>query len=199
MYRLFDKCTELYIDFVNAQLERVPGAVNVNMHDTWWPPGLGTLCEDDLIVTISPETLVEFVVPYWNRISEEFGGIMIHSCGEYSHLFETMRDNVHELRGIWMNTGENSFEKAVAAFRGTDTVIIPRWVINKSQWYGDRVDFVKRILAQKDPDVSVFLQAHYFNLQRMHDPDVDDEPDQNAVGKEILRVIEKYVAKGVVD
>ena len=37
VHRLLDKCTELYIDFVKAQLERVPGVVNVNMHDTWWP------------------------------------------------------------------------------------------------------------------------------------------------------------------
>ena len=200
VHRLLDKCTEMFISFVEVQREMVPDLVLANgIHDTYLPPGLGALCEDDLILALSPRMAMEFVIPYFNRIADLYGGLVIHSCGDFTHLFETLRDNVHNLRGIWFNAGECSYERAVEVFRGTDVVLIPRWPLNQKYSFTSRVDFVKRILAGKAPDVSVLLQAHYFGSQSMHDPDVAEEEDQNAIAQDILRVIEKYLATGALD
>ena len=106
---------------------------------------------------------------------------------------------MHSLRGVWLNAGECSFRRAVDVFRGTDVVLIPRWVLNKQSWFKSRVDYVRHILASKASDVSVFLEAHHFADQSLHDPGVAEEQDQNAVSEDILRVIEKYSREGVID
>jgi len=190
VHRLLNVCTELFIAFLKAQRERVPDVVLSNLHeDCYWPQGLGVLCEDDLILTLSPAMLLEFIIPHYRRISEEFNGILFHSCGNYAHLFAVLRDNVPNVRGIWMNAGECSFERAVEVFRGTDTVIIPRWVLNKLRSFTTRLDFVRYILATKTPDISVLLQTNFFR-------DNERTPEaQNAVSEEILRILEAYVAQ----
>jgi hypothetical protein len=169
------------------------------MHDTYLPPTLGGLLEDDTVINISPQMALEFAIPYYNRISDAMGGCVIHSCGDWSHHFEMFKENVHNLRGIWFNAGECSFERAAEVFRGTDVVLIPRWPLSTKYFFRSRVDFVRQILAAKPPDVSVLLQAHHFGDQSRYDPGVADELDQNAVSEQIMLVIERFLRVGAVD
>jgi len=192
--RLLTVCTDLFIAFNKAQRELVPDLVLANLHaDTYWPQGLGILCEDDTIINLSPEMFKEFLMPHYCRISEEFDGIVTHCCGDYAHLFPVLRDHVPNVRGVWMNAGECSFQRAVDVFRGTDTVIIPRWVLNSIQSFSSRIDFVNFILATKTPDVSVLLQANYFDMSDGRKIE-GSLAEQNAVSEEILRLCEAYVA-----
>lgn len=189
--RLLARTTEMFAEFVQRQQQIVPDLVlEGGMHDTWLPKGYA-LVEDDLVMALSPEMALDFVVPCYNRLSEVLGGIVLHSCGDWSHHFEMLKRNVPGLRGIWFNVGECSFQRAVEVFRGTDVVLIPRWPLAQKYPFASRLDFVRQILAAKTPDVSVFLQAHYFRTCR--------EDDENAVSQEILRVIERYLRTGEVD
>ncbi len=188
---LLDKTTDMFIAFVQKQQEIVKDIVlEGGMHDTYLPPGLGGLVEDDTVINLSPQMALEFVVPCYNRLSDALGGIVLHSCGDWAHHFEMLKKNVHNLRGIWFNAGECSFRRAVEVFRGTDVILIPRWPMTRKYSFDSRLDFVRQILAAKTPDVSVFLQAHYF--------EVSPEDDVDAVSKEILRVIEAYLRTGKV-
>jgi len=192
--RLLTVCADLFIAFNKAQRERVPDLVLANLHgDTYWPQGLGILCEDDTIINLSPEMFREFLVPHYCRISEEFNGIVTHCCGNYAHLFPVLRDHVPNVRGVWMNAGECSFRRAVEVFRGTDTVIIPRWVLNSIQHFSSRIDFVNFILATKTPDISVLLQANYFGS--CNGKIEGSLAEQNAVSEEILRLCQAHVAR----
>ena len=193
--RLLTVCNDLFIAFNKAQRERVPDVVLANLHaDTYWPQGLGILCEDDTIINLSPEMLKEFLLPHYQRISEEFNGFVTHCCGDYAHLFPVMRDHIPNLRGVWLNGGECSFQRAVEVFRGTDTVIIPRWVLNSIQRFSSRTDFVDFILATKTRDVSVLLQANYFGINDGRAIE-GSLAEQNAVSEEILRLCREYVAR----
>jgi len=145
------------------------------------------------MLNFSPKTFTELLVPLYNKISDAFGGFGLHSCGDYSHLFTSLRDNVRNLRAIHINAGENSFKKAVEVFKGTDTVIIPRWVLNKTEKYVDRADFVRDILRNKTDDVSVFLQAH-----RLGDQGGVPEENENIMGYKIMSIIERYNQTGEV-
>jgi len=197
VFNLMGMCTDLFIDFVKEQKKYAPNIVPVCMHDTWWPKDLGVLCQDDFIINLSPLKFLEFVVPYYNKISDIFGGIIIHCCGEFSHLFSVMRDKIRNLRGIWLNAGECNVKKAVEIFRGTNTVIIPRWVLNQVNCFKDRIDFINYILQLKTPDISMFIQAHSFiEHTSITQPGViKPEDDHNLVSKMILNIIEDYEKK----
>jgi len=53
----------------------------------WIPDGAGLSIANDASVMLPPALHDEFSVPYLNRLSEEFGGVYIHSCGNWTHLF----------------------------------------------------------------------------------------------------------------
>ena len=200
VHRLLDQCNELLISFFKQQKRIAPKMVMNSVYDMYWPDGAGNYSGSDFLALISPTQALEFAIPYINRMSDAFGGILVHSCGEWAHQFEVIRDNVHNLRAIWLNAGECSFDRAVDVFSGTDVVIVTRWALNNNPYHFDsRLDFVKQMLASKTPDVSVFLQAHPQPAQWQSDPDLEEESSPNAVSEEILQVIERYVREGVLD
>ena len=149
------------------------------------------LCEDDTFMNLSPKIFTEMIIPLYNRISEEFGGIGIHCCGNYSHLFPALRDNVKNLRAVFINAGENSFEKAVEAFRGTETVIVTRWILNTFKTYQSRIDFIRDTLKTKTDDVTVFIQGHRISPAARED-------NVNIMSYEILKILEHYNQYGEV-
>jgi len=60
---------------------------------------------DDSVALLSPEAYREFVLPYHKRLFDEFGAEgpnSIHLCGDATHLFKTIRD---ELRVMTFDTG----------------------------------------------------------------------------------------------
>lgn len=187
---LMNKCTDLFIDFVKEQKKYAPNIVT--MMEFWWPEGLGVFCGDDSIMHLSPKNFSEFVVPYYNRISDAFGGIILHSCGKYPHLFSTMRDEIRNLRGINFNAGDNAcnIDKAFEVFKGTNTVLIPGSIIPGTVHnFKDRVDYVKYILKLKTPDHSVLFCSY---------PTIIAEPDHNATSKIVLDILEHYKKSGCI-
>ncbi|MCL5070546.1 MAG: hypothetical protein M1308_06575, partial [Actinobacteria bacterium] len=186
VHRLLDSCTELYIAFYKAQQKIIPEFVPVMSDDMYVPDGHGILCGEDWLSVISPDSALEFEIPYINRISDAFGGVAIHACGNLAPQFENLKKNVRNLRGIYFNAGECSFQAAVDTFRGTDVVLMPRWALNHPYTCESRLDFVKKILAMKTNDVTVYLIASY----SAHPELMDKNPYEMA--EDIIRYIGQY-------
>jgi len=157
VHRLLESTTELYISFYKAQREIVPEWVPSIADDMWVPDGEGILCGEDWLSVISPQSAIEFEIPYINMISDAFGGVAIHACGNLAPQFEVLKKHVRNLRGIYFNAGECSFRAAVEIFRGTDVVLMPRWALNSPFSFESRLDFAKQILSMKTDDVTVYL------------------------------------------
>jgi hypothetical protein len=62
-------------------------------------------------------------LPYLNELSEEFGGIIIHSCGNTEHQMDVL-GKVHNLRGIKFGVSETRFEVLWERFGGK-LVLLP--------------------------------------------------------------------------
>jgi hypothetical protein len=193
----FKELTELYLSFLVRQSELVRNFQYQCMHDTWLPRECGILCEDDSMMNMSPKALTEFVIPCYNRLSDAFGGIGFHCCGDYSHLFTALRDNVKNLRAVQLNAAECAFEKAAEVFRGTDTVIILRWPMNKIKMYGNRIDFITDTLRNKPDDLTVFIQAHWMPWA-FHEGLIEREDNENIRAYEIMSIFERYNQYGTV-
>ena len=185
VHRLLQACTDLFIEFYRAQRELVPEWSPAIAEDMYIPADQGILCGEDWLATMSPETAMEFEVPYMNQISDAFGGLAIHSCGALMHQFDLLKDHIRNLRGFYFNAGTTSFEVAVDKFRGTDVVLMPRWDVNKPFRYASRLDFVRKLLAVKTDDITVYLIASF-----PEDPMVPRERDPAAGSVEIIEYIE---------
>jgi len=85
-HRLMTSVTEAFIRFWDAQ-RRLCGDRFVGTHLygwNWVPADAGASISADSLVMVSPAYYREFYQPYLQRIGETFGGMAVHSCGDFS-------------------------------------------------------------------------------------------------------------------
>jgi uroporphyrinogen-III decarboxylase len=90
MHELMEKVTETLIRWVKKQKEVIGEPLNYCISDQQVYTGkqAGVWFSDDDAVLMSVNTYREFVVPYNSRILKEFGGGVIHYCGNATHHAE---------------------------------------------------------------------------------------------------------------
>jgi len=97
---LLDKVTEATIGYIRGQFARINPLYSVG-HESICPipRWVGVRVSDDTAALLSPDLYREFGVKYNNRISREFGGIVVHSCGDVQHVAPAMME-IDGLRGL---------------------------------------------------------------------------------------------------
>ncbi|MEN3187905.1 MAG: uroporphyrinogen decarboxylase family protein [Atribacterota bacterium] len=130
VHHLLGMVTELMIEFVHAQRSAVQGAEFIPCHlQHYLPWGEGICVSEDLLSLLSPELYREFALPYINILSREFGGVFIHSCGNFVHNLEVLLE-IENLKGINFGATETPFEEVVGKL-GNRVVLSPHVGLNK--------------------------------------------------------------------
>jgi hypothetical protein len=108
---LLEMVTQFTIDFVRLQLRELGERLFSLSHEPWYlPADLGIRISDDTAAVMSPKGYREFGVPYNARISEAFGGIVVHSCGNIAHVLPGML-SIPGLRGIDLVAPQNDWAR----------------------------------------------------------------------------------------
>ncbi len=95
LHEFLDLATETYAAFTRAWYDLVPETTDYTVH--WGKVLSGRLMiRNDSAMNLSPETYLEFVRPYDQRLFDEFGGGGIHFCGRGDHYIEAMS----EMKGL---------------------------------------------------------------------------------------------------
>lgn len=103
---LMEKITEATILYVREQLKRI-GNLYTMGHEMWYiPRDLGVRVSDDTAALMSPNLYREFGVKYNGMISEAFGGIVVHSCGDVQNVVEPMME-IPGLKGLDFTIPQN--------------------------------------------------------------------------------------------
>ena len=96
VHYLLDIITEAFIEFYAMQYEILKNPAFpvhsfplLNSND-------GISVSDDEAILLSPNLFEEFGLPYLNRISDAFGGLYYHCCGDFGHVL----DNILKIRGL---------------------------------------------------------------------------------------------------
>jgi len=91
---LIDRCTDVVIDFMR-QARAIAGKAFIPYHcppALWYPSDKGLAYSEDLMAVVSPEVVREFMRPSVERIAQEFGGVVLHSCGYINQLARELSD-----------------------------------------------------------------------------------------------------------
>lgn len=96
VHHLLSLVTEAFIEFYSMQYERLRTPAYPVHSFPLVHPGDGISISDDEAILLSPELYEEFGLPYLNRISEAFGGIYYHCCGDFGFLL----DHILEIKGL---------------------------------------------------------------------------------------------------
>jgi uroporphyrinogen-III decarboxylase len=96
VHYLLDLVTEAFIEFYSMQYEYLQNPAYPVHSFPLVSPGDGISISDDEALLLSPDLYREFGLPYLNRISEAFGGIYYHCCGDFGFLL----DHILEIKGL---------------------------------------------------------------------------------------------------
>ena len=164
VHALLDMITDLMIEFASAErgFVQAAGAEFVpSAFQPWLADGRGISVANDVAVMLSPELHDEFGVPYLNRLSDAFGGLYIHSCGDWTHLFSSL-EKVRGLRGLEFGGSEAPYDKVLARFGGR-TVLACRVGLHRDIRFAGMADFVSRVLAAAPTPRGLFLHVDITN------------------------------------
>jgi hypothetical protein len=96
---LMEKVTQATILFIKEQFKRIKNRYSVG-HEIWGLPGeMGVRVSDDTGALLSPDLYREFGVKYNGMIAKEFGGIVVHSCGDVANVVAVMME-IPGLKGL---------------------------------------------------------------------------------------------------
>jgi hypothetical protein len=164
VHHLLGMITDLMIEFAAAQrqvvrdlgTEFVPSGFQ-----PWLPDGTALSVANDVGVMLSPELHDEFSVPYLNRLSEAFGGVYIHSCGDWTHLFPSL-EKVHGLRGLEFGASEAPYPRVLERFGGK-TVLACRVGLHRDIRFAGMADYVRKVLAAAPTVRGLFVHVDITN------------------------------------
>jgi hypothetical protein len=164
VHHLLGLVTDLMIEFARAQrtLVRDRGVEFVpSGFQPWLPDGKGLSVANDVGVMLSPALHDEFSVPYLNRLSDAFGGVYIHSCGDWTHLFPSL-EKVRGLRGLEFGASEAPYERVLERFGGR-TVLACRVGLHRDIRFAGMADYVRRILGAARTVRGLFVHVDITN------------------------------------
>jgi len=164
VHGLIQMITEFTIELVKAQRQVVHNASAEfvpSLFEPWIPDGFGVSVSNDACVMISADEHDEFCVPYLNQIADAFGGLFIHSCGNWLHQIPSLA-RVRRLRGLEFGASETPFTPVTEYFN--DRVVLAcRVGLHRDIKFKGMADFVAAILKSKKTNRGLFINADITN------------------------------------
>jgi len=192
IHQLLLVINEAIIDFINEQ-KKIAREFNtgfsIGSTGMYIPEGYGIYLSADSIVNLSPELFKEFFVPSVNVLSEEYGGIFLHSCGNFEHLLDSFK-LIKNLRGICFGASETSYEKIVDKFSGK-AVLAPHLGLNNRIRFNSLEDFTKHLMKYKKIDT-----GNYFQLQDINSLGYGDDA-VNKIGSFNSTILDRDRIRGL--
>lgn len=161
VHHLLQQITDLTIAFVRAQRKAAEGDFVPSLFQPWLPDGWGVSVSNDECVMISARDHDAFSVPYLNQLSDAFGGVYIHSCGNWIHQFPSL-DRVRNLRGLEFGASEAPYAAVLEHFGGR-VVLACRIGLHRQVKFAGMADYVRRILAASKTHRGLFIHVDVTN------------------------------------
>jgi uroporphyrinogen-III decarboxylase len=160
VHRLLQMITDLTIAFVREQRKAAEDFVP-SLMQPWMPDGWGISISNDDSVMISSRHMEEFGVPYFNQLSDAFGGLYVHSCGNWLHQIPAL-DKIRNLRGLEFGASETPFAPVQEHFGGK-VVLACRVGLNKDYKFNSMADYVREIMSARATNRGLFIHVDVTN------------------------------------
>ena len=128
----------------------------------WLPHDVGVMITEDMMPLLSPDQFKQFGLPYLKRISDEFGGVFIHCCGEWGRHAKNIAESGVNVLGAEFHYPFTKIQEIIEYL--PDAVLVPYYA-----------DFEKSENCA-DPDYLKSLLDNYGNNTRLWLAMVDADP-----------------------
>jgi len=154
VHEFLGRVTDTLIEFqrrIRAQV-RVDGNIWPYI---WLPKEFGVVITEDLMPLLSPELYKEFGIPYLKRISEAFGGLFLHSCGQWTHNAQVLAESGLKILGIDFCYPYATIEKIQETLPGL--VLQPGFEFYKEIEYADFPAYVEGMIQKRTGDTCLWF------------------------------------------
>jgi hypothetical protein len=154
VHEFLARVTDTLIEFIRrlqSQL-RVDGGLWPYI---WLPKEFGVVVTEDLMPLLSPELYAEFGIPYLKRISDEFGGVFVHSCGQWTHNARVLADSGINLLGLDFCYPYATIEEIQRTLPGL--VLQPGFEFYKAVEYPDFPAYVEGMIEKRSGDTCLWF------------------------------------------
>lgn len=151
VHKALEIITEVEIEYIHEMYEISENIVPLSWPFIWAPKEKGVYLADDTMGMISPDMYEEFGVTYNNKISEEFGGIMLHSCTTKEEYFDKIMKNKN-IRSINFASQYSSDMNKIYEFFGGKVVIIPHYCHTDNPQVGTVTEFLEKVISCWKPE-----------------------------------------------
>lgn len=115
VHHLCRMITDVTIDLMDRHLKQLerPGFPGANFPCIPDPIGI-CIADDTPLIMLHADMYREFALPYNREISEHFGGVHIHCCGDYSRNLQTLFE-LPGLKSVQVHAGPGEFPLPLTA------------------------------------------------------------------------------------
>ena len=168
VHSALEKITDHIIKTIKAFFKHIPSAESPLWPYIWLPQDIGIGMTEDYMPLLSPELYKEFGIPYLQRMSDEFGGLFIHCCGQFTHQIDNLVNSRVNIIGMEFAYPGVDIEKLFNAF-GATAVFVPSIMDKCISEFGSMTGYFKHVNS---------LRTHDTRLWYILRPDLDDFSDQ---------------------
>ena len=168
VHEALDLVTTHLIEVIKTSHNMIPSIEAPLWPYIWLPTDIGIGITEDYMPLISPELYKNFGLPYVRRFADEFGGLFIHCCGQFSHHIDNLVNSGINIIGMEFVYPNIDIKRLFKTF-GDSAVFVPNIMDNCIPEFGSMTDYFKYVHSIRTPDTRLWYILR---------PDLDDFNDQ---------------------
>jgi hypothetical protein len=145
VHYMLEVVTQSIIEYVRLQLDRISRLYTMGHEPLFIPREVGLRISDDTAAVLSPTAYREFGVPYNRKISEAFGGLIWHSCGDVGAVLPVVME-IPGLRGIDVVAPQNDWNKLRIAVDQGVAMILRHYFWDHAENGADLVAYSRELI-----------------------------------------------------
>jgi hypothetical protein len=119
----------------------------------FFPPEFGLAFTEDIMPLLSPDLYRDYGIPYMEKLSEKFGGCLIHCCGEWGRHAKNLSCSKAKIRGIEFHYPFTKIEE-LEPLMEKDIVLIPYISLEREGVeFSSRTQFYRHLIESTDESV----------------------------------------------
>jgi hypothetical protein len=147
VHHLMELITKATIDYVHLQLEIIENLHTMGHEVLRVPRAVGLRVSDDTAALMSPDLYREFGARYNGMLAEEFGGVVVHSCGECKHIVPAMLETPG-LKGLDLTMPQNTDWEPIKKAAGKISLSLRHYFWDHGDQEVDPVEYTQKIISE---------------------------------------------------
>ena len=155
VHEALEKVTDHLIRVIKALKRKIPMIEAPLWPYIWLPGDIGIGVTEDYMPLLSPELYKEFGIPYVKRLSDEFGGLFIHCCGQFTQHIDSLAESSINILGMEFVYPHIDIPKLFKTF-GSASVFVPNIMDKCIPEFGSMTGYYEYIESLRTDDTRLW-------------------------------------------